>query len=308
VVNPGQTVSQVLGLHINENTTDLTVDMIKSLAEILGSALDPNGEISADALPQAFAMSYVDIVGALGRSYALSPNLDVGANIKVVNRRFSTKIINPDNFKNVLSDARSELKHTATGLTADLGFLYKSPGRGIRVGGSLLNVLPVKTITSTTSLQFTIPSASYIDDGTGNPAVGTVDMNGNFFPDPAGDTLLAIQKHPLNVNQPFKLTAPLLANLGVTYPIKPNWDLALDWVDIFSKDKTYSGFADRIRVGTEYRFSDWNPLVSVRGGISEKHLTVGAGVQTRLVRFDLAYARDPFLGKNAFFGQVQLGW
>ena len=308
VVDPGKTVSQVLGLHIDENTTDLTVDMIKNLAEILGTAFDQNGDISADALPQAFAMSYVDIVGVLGRSYNLNPNLAAGANIKIVNRRFSTKIINPDNFQDVLNDARTELKHTATGFTADLGFLYKSPGTGIRVGGSLLNVIPVKTVSSTTSLQFTIPSASYIDDGTGNPAVGAVDSNGNFYPDPMGDTLLVIEKRQLNVKQPFKLTAPLLANLGVTYPIQPNWDLAVDWVDIFSKDDTYKGFADRIRVGTEYRFSDWNPLVSVRSGISEKHLTVGAGVQTRFARIDLAYARDPLLEKNVFFGQLQFGW
>jgi len=309
VVNPGNTIPQILGLHIQENTADLTVDMIKNLAEILGSALDENGNVSSDALPQAFAMSYVDIVGALGRSYALSPNLNVGANVKIVNRRFSTKIINPENLKDVLSEARTELKHTATGFTADLGLLYQSPKTGIRIGVSLLNVIPVKTITSTTALQFTIPSnASYVDDGTGNIAVGSVGFDGEFYPDPLGDTLLTIEKRQVNVKQPFKLKAPLLANLGVTYPIRPNWDLAVDWVDILSKDQTYNGFADRLRIGTEYRFSNWNPLVSVRGGISEKHLTIGAGVQTRFARIDLAYARDPFLEKSVLFTQIQLGW
>jgi hypothetical protein len=309
VVNPGSTIPKILGLHIQENTTDLTVDMIKNLAEILGSAFDENGDVSFDALPQAFALSYIDIVGVLGRSYALSPNLDIGANIKIVNRRFSTKIINPDNFQDVLSEARKELKHTATGFTADLGFLYRSPKNGMRVGASLLNVFPVKTITSTTGLQFTIPSnVSYVDDGTGNPAVGSVDLEGYYHPDPMGDTLLVIEKSQVNVKQPFELKAPLLANLGVSYPIKSNWDIALDWVDIFSKDETFDGLGDRVRVGTEYRFSNWNPLVSVRGGVSEKHLTVGAGVQTRFARIDLAYARDPFLEKNVFFGQLQLGW
>jgi hypothetical protein len=309
VVNPGRTIPQILGLHIQENTTDLTVDMIRNIAEILGSAFDENGNVSSDALPQAFAMSYVDIVGALGRSYALSPNLNVGANVKIVNRRFSTKIINPDNIQDVLNEARTELKHTATGLTADLGFLYRSPKTGIRIGGSLLNVIPVKTITSTTSLQFTMPSnASYVDDGTGNIAVGSVDLDGNFHPDPMGDTLLTIEKRQINVKQPFKLTAPLLANLGVTYPLMPNWDIAFDWVDIFSKDKNFSGFTDRLRIGTEYRFSSWSPLVSVRGGISEKHLTMGAGLQTRYARIDLAYAHDPFLDKGVFFTQVQFGW
>ncbi len=309
VVNPGSTIPKILGLHIQENTTDLTVDMIKSLAEILGSAFDENGDVAFDALPQAFALSYVDIVGVLGRSYALSPNLDIGANVKIINRRFSTKIISPDNFKDVLNEARRELKHTATGFTADLGFLYRSPKNGMRVGASLLNVLPVKTITSTTGLQFTIPSnVSYVDDGTGNPAVGSVDLEGYYHPDPMGDTLLVIEKSQVNVKQPFELKAPLLANLGVSYPLKSNWDIALDWVDIFSKDETFKGLGDRLRVGTEYRFSNWSPLVSVRGGIAEKHLTVGAGVQTKYARIDLAYARDPFLEKGSIFSQIQLGW
>ena len=100
----------------------------------------------------------------------------------------------------------------------------------------------------------------------------------------------------------------LLANLGVSYPLKSNWDIAIDWVDIFSKDETFKGLGDRLRVGTEYRFSNWSPLVSVRGGIAEKHLTVGAGVQTKYARIDLAYARDPFLEKGSIFSQIQLGW
>jgi hypothetical protein len=309
VVSPGKTIPKILGLHIQENTADLTVDMIKNLAEILGSAFDENGNVSSDALPQAFAMSYIDVVGALGRSYALNPNLNVGASVKIVNRRFSTKIINPDNIADVLSEARKELKHTATGFTADLGLLYQSPKTGIRVGASLLNVIPIKTIASTTTLQFTIPTNHfYVDDGTGKPAVGSVDLAGYFHPDPTGDTLLVIEKSQIKVKQPFELKAPLLANLGITYPIMPDWDFAVDWVDILAKDQTYHGFADRIRVGTEYRFSNWSPLVAVRGGVSEKHLTIGAGVQTRFVRIDLAYAHDPFLDKGALFAQIQLGW
>jgi len=65
----------------------------------------------------------------------------------------------------------------------------------MRVGVSLLNALPIQTITSTTTFQFTIPSnASYVNDGTGRPAVGSVDANGTFHPNPKGDTLLVIEK------------------------------------------------------------------------------------------------------------------
>ncbi|HEX9933772.1 MAG TPA: hypothetical protein VGB38_01145 [bacterium] len=309
VVNPGETTSRLLGLHIPENTADLSADVLKNLAEIVGSLFDENGNVSQDALPQAFAMSSIDVVGAVGRSYRLGPNLDAGANLKIINRRFSTKLINADNLDRVLSEARSELKTTATGVTLDLGLLYHSPVHGIRVGFSLLNALPVKTIASTTTFQFVVPTnAYYVDDGSGLPAVGSVDPAGNFYPDPAGDTLLVVEKTDVTVKQPFRLKAPLLANVGVSYPVRPNWDVMLDWVDMFSKDNTFNGFADRIRIGTEYRFTKVKLNPSLRAGITEKHLALGAGIRTKFVQFDLALARDPFLERNALFGEVQMGW
>jgi hypothetical protein len=309
VVNPGETTSKLLGLHIPENTQDLTLDVIKNLAEIVGSLFDENGDISPNALPQVFAMSHVDIVGAVGRSYSIGPNLDAGANLKVVNRRFSTKLINSDNLDRVLTEARSEMKHTTTGFTVDLGLLYRAPKNGMRVGVSLLNALPFQTLTSTTTFQFVAPSnAFYVDDGTGRPAVGSVDLAGNFSPDPLGDTLLVIEKREVKARWPFRLKAPLLANLGISYPIKSNWDLALDWIDMFSNDGTYDNLADRLRIGTEYRFANLKPQVALRVGIAEKHLTVGAGIQTKYAQIDLAYARDPFLDRNSLYTQIQLGW
>lgn len=309
VVNPGETASRLLGLHIPENTTDLSIDVLRNLAEIVGSLFDAEGNISPDALPQAFAMSSVDIVGAVGRSHPLGPNLDFGANLKIVNRRFSTKLINPDNLDRVLTEARKELKHTATGFTADLGLLYRNPKNRLRVGFSLLNAIPVQTVTSTTTFEFVVPTnAYYVDDGTGRPAVGSVDLNGTFHSDPAGDTLLVVERSDVAVKQPFRLKAPLLANIGLIYPLQSNWDLAFDWVDVFSKDDTYGSFADRVRIGTEYRFTRTRLSPSLRAGIAEKHLTIGAGIQTRFLKLDLAIAHDPFLERNALFGQAQIGW
>jgi hypothetical protein len=309
VVEPGTTTSKLLSLHIPENTDNLSVDVIRNLAEIVGSLFDENGDVSPNALPQAFAMSHIDIVGAIGRAYTVRPNLNVGASVKVVNRRFSTKLINPDNLDRVLSEARTELKHTATGVTLDLGMLYESPTNGARFGFSVLNALPMKTITSSTSFDFVIPTgASYIDDGTGNPAVGSVDLAGNFYPDPQGDTLLVIENSDVHLKQPFRLKAPMLANVGVVVPIQSNWDVAVDLVDMLSKDDTYSGLADRVRVGTEYRIANFKPAIALRGGFAERHLTLGAGIRMWKLQLDVAYARDPFLEKNAWFSQVQVGW
>jgi hypothetical protein len=308
-VDPGETTTRLLSLHIPKNTTDLSTETLYQLAEIVGTLFDENGDVSQNALPRAFAVSTIDLAGVVGRSFAISPNLDGGASLKIINRRFSTKLIDPENMNRVLSEARADLKHTATGVTADLGLAYRNPKNGMRLGFSLLNVLPVRTVTSTTEMRFSMPAAAYfVDDGTGHAAVGSVDETGAFTPDPAGDTLIVVENRQVTARLPFRLKAPLLANAGISRPIRPNWDVSVDWVDILSKDDTYKNTAERIRVGTEYRIVRRWAELALRGGIAEKRLAVGAGLKTRLVRLDIAYARDAFLEKNAIFSQIQVGW
>ncbi len=308
-VDPGETTTRLLSLNIPQNTEDLSTETLYQLAEIVGTLFDENGDVSQEALPRAFAVSTIDVAGVVGRSFAITPNLDGGASLKIINRRFSTKLIDTENLDRVLSEARADLKHTSTGVTADLGLAYRNPKNGMRLGFSLLNVLPLQTITSTTEMRFSMPTAAYfVDDGFGRPAVGSVDETGAFTPDPGGDTLIVVEKREVTARLPFRLKAPMLANAGISHPIRPNWDVSVDWVDILSKDETYKNTAERIRIGTEYRIVRRSAELSLRGGIADKRLALGAGLKTRIVRFDIAYARDSFLEKNAIFSQIQVGW
>ncbi len=54
------------------------------------------------AIPTTFAVSYLDIVGAVGYGYRVDDALSLGANLKVVNRRVSTKIIDSENYEQIL--------------------------------------------------------------------------------------------------------------------------------------------------------------------------------------------------------------
>ena len=308
-VDPGKPTSRLLALQIPENTQDLTVEVLKSLAEIVGSLFDEDGNLSENALPQAFATSNIDIVGAVGRSYRINKSLHLGANLKIINRRFSTKLIKPDNLKDVLKEARSDIKHSATGLTFDIGALYRHIRTGTRFGVSLQNIIPVTTVSSATTFDFVTPVNSYPkEDSYGNPLVGSVDFWGDFYPDPQGDTLLVIEKQEVHAKQPFELKAPILANIGVLHPINRNWDVSFDWVDIFSQDDfQFDKYIERFRIGTEYRLPKYYKL-ALRGGIADKHLTFGCGIRFKYVQIDAAYARDSYTGNGAFFTQLKFGY
>lgn len=306
-VEPGETVAKLLALKFPENTEDLTIDLMRELANIVGSLFDESGNISPSALPQSFAVSYIDVIGAIGRAYSMSENLHLGAAVKVINRRFSTKLIDADNFKDVLKGARSDIEKSVTGFTMDIGALYRHQKTGAEFGLTLQNVLPIKEIASSVKFNFITPiNAYYVDDGTGNPAVGSLDRFGNFYPDPGGDTLLIIENQPLNVEVPFHLKAPLLMNLGVFYPLNKNWDVSLDVVDILSEDDKFDGFIDRLRIGTEYRLPRYR--LALRGGLAQRHLATGLGLDLKYLQLDMAYAHDPFVDRGSIFAQIRLGW
>ncbi|RPI71886.1 MAG: hypothetical protein EHM47_09305, partial [Ignavibacteriales bacterium] len=59
----------------------------------LEGVLQPIFELNdfEEALPFAYSISYVDIVGAFGYAHDFMPNFSAGANLKVVHRRFSAR-------------------------------------------------------------------------------------------------------------------------------------------------------------------------------------------------------------------------
>lgn len=304
---PTNTMIQLRNLQIPNSVNDITPEFLLELASIAGEIVDGSNNISLNVLPQMFALSYADIVGAVGYGYELNKNFQVGANIKVINRRLSTKFITADNYENVLRESGKELRKNVTGFTMDLGALYKFEKTGTEIGLSIQNIIPVTKISSSINIPANITGYEYVrDQNTNEILVGWVDQQGNYTPDQGGDTLLYQTSQLYNFISPFELQAPLLINTGVIHPINKDWDVALDWVDMIAQDDNYENYFERIRIGTEYRVL--NDYLALRAGFSDIRMTAGIGINLRVFHLDAAYAYDNFVGTYSFFGQIRFGW
>lgn len=306
-VSPGNSIDQLLSVQIPEGADDLSPEVLKTLSGVVSSVFEADGSLSSEGLPQVFATTYLDVVGAVGYARQVKPDLDVGANVKVLHRRFTTKNIDANNLDDILGEAGNDLKKSVTGLTLDLGALYEYKKTGTRFGLAIQNLVPVKKITSTAGFTFVNSQEYYLSDDNGDPLVGFVDpQDGSFFPDSRGDTLLSAETQRIQVQAPLQLKVPTLVNAGATHPLRPNWDVSVDWVDILAQDDKYDHYVGRFHVGTEYRLL--KGMVSLRGGIADEHPTLGAGLSFKILQVDAAYAYDNFIGDNAYFIQLKTGW
>lgn len=302
-IQPGKTVSDILALKLPSNPDDFTVEAITNLAGIILPLFDPNtGQLDlSEALPVAYAISYVDIVGAAGYAYDVGSGLNVGANLKIINRRISTKRIASDNLDNIVSESRTDFLTSKTGFTIDLGALYTIASTGTEIGLSLQNVIPLQTISSSASVNFEAGAiVDYQRDTVGTPIV-----NAN------GDTALVAVQRLISIKVPFELKTPFVASLGARHPITNDWDVALDWFDIFDQDVRFEKYVERIRLGTEYRLEAIKDMlgIALRAGLADNQLTVGLGLNVfRVVQIDGAIAKDQFIGETAYYGQVRIGW
>jgi hypothetical protein len=240
--------------------------------------------------PQALALSYVDLVGAAGYGFIPAPNLSVGITAKVVNRRASLKLIDAENYSDVLSEARRDLSRSVTGFTLDVGATYMIGSTGTRLAASVQNIIPVSNVRAV--IPITVPLS---------------DTTGNF----AG---LA------RINIPFEFKLPLLANIGVFHPFSNDWDASLDIADVLTQNNAYDtrddknkvkvDFVNRVRLGSEYRFgftrsNDFG--MALRAGMALKKFTAGLGFNFfRVVQIDGAYAYDG--SGYVYFGQLRVGW
>lgn len=299
-VQSGTTVSDILALKLPA-AGDITPELIQQLAAIVLPLIDPNGNLNLDnAMPVAYAVAYFDIVGAVGYARELREGFSVGANLKILNRRFSTKRIAPDNFGEIVSDVRKDFQASVTGFTMDLGALYRIKKTGTEIGLSLQNVIPVQTISSSATANFDISRIVDYDRVGGIPVVNA-----------QGDTGLVKASQALKVSVPFELKVPFVANLGAVHPLSKNWDVALDWADIAAQDSRYQNYIERFRIGTEYRLEAKKDVLGIafRGGLADKRFTVGLGLNFwRVVQLDGAYAYDQFVGDYVIFGQAKVGW
>jgi hypothetical protein len=274
---------------------------IAELSSALDAVLTPEGEIVVDeAMPKAFAVSYLDIVGAAGYGMNLNKALSVGASIKIVNRRFSTKRVASDTFDDLLGEVRKDFTENVTGVTMDLGALYRFQRTGTEVGLSIQNILPIRAIRSSMNANFTASGSDYDRDGLGRPIVNA-----------AGDTALVQLEQQVTVDAPFELHMPVILNIGARHPISPAWDVALDVHDVARQDIRYANYLDRVRVGTEYRLDAIKNQLGIAGriGMADRQWTLGLGVNIfRVLQIDAAYAHDSYVQARSYFVQARLGW
>jgi hypothetical protein len=273
-------VTELAKVPIPRTSTELNEETIAQLLNATGALLNADGTIRDDAVPAALAVSYADIVAAAGYAHQVNAALSIGVNVKLVNRHFSSRAIDPGNYNKILSELRSDFNNSVTGVTLDLGGMYRLSRTGTQVGVSIQNVIPVKKVES--SMRFT-----------------------NYTTNESGAIV------PVRVTIPFELKLPILVNAGVFHSITESWDASMDVADIASQDDKFEDYLARVRVGTEYRLSTGKNGfgVALRGGLAEKNVTFGLGLNFgNVVQLDGAYAHDTYVDENAWFAQIKFGW
>ncbi len=298
-VEQSPVLDALLSVPIPDNLDDpeQVANTILALEGLLQPIMDGND--LNDALPFAYSISYVDVTGALGYSYDITPRLSAGINLKAVHRRFSAKKLLLEEYKDVLNILKRDLNQYVTGITLDIGGLYQFPG-GTDIGFSVQNLIPVKKITSVLTTDFNYTYLDYKRDN-----------NGNIVINAQGDTVIQSFSQTYNIGIPFDLKLPMVFNLGVFQEITENWDAAFDLVDVAEQDIRYEDYWSRFRIGTEYRLEAIPEKLgaSFRVGMADKRFTGGIGFNIfRALQIDGAYAYDDFVGSYSYYLQARLGW
>lgn len=299
IVEQNPLMDALLAVQIPEDLNN-TEQVLTAVATLEG-LLQPLAEYSTWdlVLPFAVSASYVDIVGAAGYAYNFTPNLSAGVNLKAIHRRFAVNLILFKDYENILNIFKRDLDNSITGFTMDLGLLYRLPTK-TEIGLSIQNIIPVQKITSTLNTSVVV---SYLDT--------KKDAQGNDVVQPDGDVVYQSITQNLNIRMPFELELPIILNIGAVHAITPNWDVALDWVDIAKQESLNEEYIERFRVGTEYRL-DWikDKLgVAFRVGLADSRFTGGLGFNIyKALQLDGAYAYDSYVGTYSYFAQIKLGW
>lgn len=302
VVHQSPTLDRLMAIDIPENM-DNPLQAAKAAAELFGTLahvflFEPES-MANEVFPMAFYLAYVDMVLSVGRGFQVNENLHLGMNLKLVNRRFSTDRVPVADYEAILSKAWSNFNTDMTGLTADIGALYTLPF-GTQIGASLQNILPMKSLDNQIVTPFRFPQILFDRDA-----------QGNIITNAEGDTALVSTVRRINMIRPVTLKTPFIANIGLSHSIIPNWDIALDWVDVAEKDTRYGKTTERIGLGTEYRFGLWRDRlrIAVRTGLADEHWTGGLGVTVLdRVRLDGAVAWDRMVKARSYFAQIKVGW
>jgi hypothetical protein len=279
-VYSSEAISILAKVNIPQTTREITGETLAQLGAAAEALLNPDGTLKDGAAPAALTISYGDLVVAGGYGAHVTPEVSIGATMKLVTRHFSSKLIAPSNYDKIWKELRSDFGKSVTGLTADVGLAYAFTTPGTRVGVSVQNIIPIGVISSTLHVK------NYGVDGNGN----------------------ALEQE---TRIPFELKMPLLVNVGAVHPLSEHWDVSFDVADLAAQDEKFDEYIERFRVGTEYRLqTPSNGFgVAFRGGIADKRPTVGVGINFgRVFQLDAAYAYDNYIGENSYFAQLRFGW
>lgn len=296
------TLESLVNINVPTNL-DYPIQAARSMMQVLATLgtviLGPGQGFTNEVYPVALYMAYIDAVGTLGYGFQWKDNWMFGANLKVVNRRFSVNRIAVADYDEILNEAMSILDAGIVGITADVGCLYQSPF-GTSFGVSLQNLIPIQTIDKSIDLNFRSARVTIFNGKNGQP-LKVVD----------GDTAVAVRYVNLDIHRPFEMKSPFIANIGINHPVTSNWDVSVDWVDIAEQDSRYDKTTQRVRLGSEYRLNLWNNNFgcAFRVGMSNEKVAFGLGLNfTKYVQIDGAYAYDRFVDSFAYFGQLKFGW
>jgi hypothetical protein len=303
IVQQSSTMDALLEIEIPENL-DNPVQAAKSVAQLLGILgtviIQGTESFSSEVFPVSYYLSYIDMVGTIGYGYEILKDLNIGANLKLVNRRFITDRIPLNDYDKIFDEAWENLKTDITGITLDIGGLYHLKF-GTDIGISLQNIIPIQTITKTIDNNF-IKFINIHPDKL---------PNGQIITNEQGDTALVNVSSKIHTTRPYTLKMPFIANIGICHPITSYWDVSFDWVDIAKQDSRFKYYTDRFRFGTEYRIETLNKnlIISPRLGLADGRISVGLGINIfNIVQLDGAYAYDKFVKDYSYFTQLRIGW
>jgi hypothetical protein len=300
---PGPILSTLTGIYLRTDFSDSTeaAEALAELGALVDEIRDPlTGNVKPGALPAFYSLTYMDIVATAGYGLMVADSLSVGANLKIINRRFSAARISAATAGDITQELFGDLKSGVTGVTFDLGAVYRTTA-GLTIGMNLQNLVPVSVLSSGYSLNFNSFNVRRDLDSAGNPIVNA-----------DGDTALVASAQNTLIEGPAELALPFVANIGAMFRINEDWDASFELVDIAQQVSTYENYAQRFGFGMEYRFHFFGDYLHVapRIGFASTELTAGLGVSYRgFITLNAAYYTSAIVkARKNIAVQLSVNW
>ena len=298
----GPVYGELIDILLTTNFADSSsLDYALARLEGLGDQIvDPvTGTVSREAFPAIYSLNYADLVVSVGYGFTPVEKLEIGVAARILNRRFAVDRINVDETSDLAKRWLAGLKSGSTGLTFDLGGVYRVNSR-VQLAATLHNLIPTQTLSSAYSLDFLRVQVLRDQDSLGQTIV-----------DADGDTAVVVRRQKVVVEGPAELSLPFVADAGVVYRAVDDLDFAFQLVDIAAQQGRYRTYLERFRFGAEYRFKFLAGalVVPVRMGLAEMIPTFGMGIGYRdLLRVDGGYFASSIQRNRSIGLQITVNW